>query len=180
MDDLTRALFRFFGPASGICLPPIPEVCRDRLMLLPPATFTTQEVEPKQLYLFSQAAQELVAGVPVERPEVTVSLFGHGMNSYAWTLRLHQPGLRVLMQVLYGGALMDAEVQAREVTAMFQDVHLLLTDAVAVPGEPDLVVLRSPFRHFHARGPAPQPGTSAKDWLARHSTRRSGPATAGP
>ncbi len=175
MDDLTRALFRFFGPASGICLPPVPEECREGLVLLPPATFTTCSVDPKALYLFTGEAKALLLAPPAERPDLTVSLFGHGINSYAWTLRLRRPGLRVLAQVAYGGAYMEAEEQAREVTKMFQDVHALQKSSPALPDAlpdgRDLVLLRSPFRDLHGEGPAPAPGVTPGEWLERNGWR---------
>ncbi len=141
-----RVLFKMFGPPSGLCLPPIPEECLPRLRVLGRSTLSTlDEVDERGLYLFHRAAQSLRDKPAVTDPEVTVSHWGHGINSYAWTVHLVQPGLRVLGQAAYGGALNDRAKTAARVSDLFRTVHEL-ADTCRNSAGVDRTLLYSDFR----------------------------------
>ncbi len=86
-EDLGRVLLRTFSPA-GIA-PVRAAVGGGRPALRGPATFTTFDLDPLATYLCAPTRQDRDAH-GTRRYAVTYA--GHGMNSYASTVRLERPG----------------------------------------------------------------------------------------
>ncbi len=160
--DLGQELLWAFG-RSG-CYPYVPDWAIDELHVTAPMTFATWEVEPRAAYLF-ESVPELLNSSCSRRFAVTYD--GHGINSYAWTVRLERPGLRVLAQCGFGGALADPAEDDRTLRALFDQVRRL-DERVPEADDQDIVVLLSDIRGIQSVGPA-APGVHPRTWEEAHS-----------
>jgi hypothetical protein len=164
--DLGRSLLRWFG-APGLSYPYVPDFAIPTVHVQPPSTLATVPVDPAELYLFQQAATELLSAPTGSR--FAVSYWGHGMNSYAWTVLLQRPGLRLLGQVGFGGGHGEPDTEADNL----DDVFTVIRDIDGeVPGgiRRDVVVLMSDIRDVRATGWAPRNAAGVDRWLADAST----------
>lgn len=167
MDELTQQLFRCFG-WDGLPLPPVSEDCLARLRFEEPHTFTTETADPAGLYFFDAEAGRLLAAPCAVQPDITVSFWGHGLNSYAWTVRLRQPGLRLLVQEGFGGLYAEGDYNRNAVRAMFDEVRLLQRRAPDFGRSGDLALLSSSFRGVRAGGWWLGPVDDAEEWMRDH------------
>jgi hypothetical protein len=159
-------LFNLFGPGSGLCLPPVPEECLPRLQVVGRSTLSTLDaVDERKLYLFKHFARAVRDEPAVTAPEVTVSYWGHGMNSYAWTVHLVQPGLRVLGQAAYGGAFNDRAKTAAKVSELFRTVHELAATCRSTEGT-NRTLLYSDFRRVGRWEAVPGSAVTKPDTLS--------------
>lgn len=164
--DLGRALLRWFG-AGGLTYPYVPDFAVADLEVQLPSTLTTTRVDPLAMYLFHDHAESLLS----HRPDTcfTVSYAGHGMNSYAWSVLLCRPGLRLLAQIAFGGAFGDPTVEAeslRELFATVQDIDQEVPQGI----QRDVVVLMSDFRDVRATAWAPDSAVDLGSWTSDASS----------
>ena len=159
--DLGRALLRCFG-RSGSTWPYVPEWAIDQLYVQEGSTFVTEPEDCTGLYLLAPQLPGLLQ--PLAGSRYAVSWWGHGINSYAWTLRLERPGLRLLLQVGYGGVDPD-EDQDEELADLFALARQL--DAqVGGDGSDDVVVVQSTLRAINSVGR--RSDGEATGWLGAH------------
>jgi hypothetical protein len=158
--DLGRELLTCFG-APGLAFPYVPPFAVDQLHVQDPATFTTFEVDRKELYLMLGVLDELLK--PLQEPRFAVSYWGHGMNSYAWTVRLERPGLRMVLQRGYGGVYpsSDQDEQLAQIFSLSRQLDLLVPHS----RERDIVVVFSRMRGMSAAGFAAGSGTRLRGWI---------------
>lgn len=140
------AVWQYFGP-TRLGLPAVPASLIPELRLVRPGCVATYEADPQELYLFRHALRRLLDD---PTPRVACCHFGHGLNSYAWTYELVIPGLRILAQRLWGGALtteLEQEQQTAAVREIFDNSQMLLKHAEdAAQGHGRDLVLVDSFR----------------------------------
>jgi hypothetical protein len=159
--DVGQALMRWFG-LRGLSYPPVPEFAIPLLQVQAPQTLATEPVDPMNLYLFNESADQVLHRSGVDR--FAVSFAGHGMNSYAWTILLERPGLRLLAQVGFGGAFGDPGREADALSELFSWVFAAEQE-VPYDLDRDVVVLSSDIRSVRATGWAPsEASTTARVW----------------
>lgn len=156
--DLGRELLRVF---RDLPFPYVPEWAVDRLVVTAPGTFATGEVDPTELYLAQGVVLELLA--PAAPDLLAVSYWGHGINSYAWTVVLRRPGLRLLVQVGFGGLAPDSDQdeQLRSAFALVRD----LDRRVPADLDRDVVVVVSRMRGLCSVGWRPTTLGHDERWL---------------
>jgi hypothetical protein len=161
--DLGRELLTCFG-ARGLAYPYVPEFAIEQLSVHHPGTFTTFEVDRKELYLMLGVLDELLE--PLREPRFAVSYWGHGMNSYAWTVRLERPGLRMVLQCGYGGVYpsSDQDEQLAEIFSVSRQIDLLVPRDV----ERDVILVFSRMRGLSVAGFAPDSRTRLRGWIGGH------------
>lgn len=161
--DLGRELLTCFG-APGLAFPYVPKFAIEQLNVQHPGTFTTFEVDRKELYLMRNVLDELLE--PLQEPRYAVSFWGHGMNSYAWTVRLERPGLRMVLQCGYGGVYpsSDQDEQLADIFFVSRQIDLLVPQDV----ERDVIVVFSRMREISAAGLATESGASLREWMENH------------
>ena len=159
--DLGRTLLRCFGRA-GRAWPYVPEWAVDQLYVQEGSTFVTESEDCTDLYLLASQVPGLLQ--PLSASRYALSWWGHGVYSYAWTLKLERPWLRLLLQVGYGGADPDEDQDERLV-----DLFALarqLDAQVEEDGDDDVVVVRSTLRAISSVGR--RLDGDATSWLAAH------------
>lgn len=158
-------LRRFFGD-RGLTYPYVPGFAVSTVYVQPPSTATTSGVDPTELYLFHRAAGALLNG----RVDscYAVSFWGHGINSYAWTVLLQRPGLRLLAQVAFGRANCDADREERDLDDLFMTIRYI--DGMVPAGiRRDIMVLMSDLRGITCTGWAPDRHTELDSWMQQAS-----------
>lgn len=142
-EQVHDALAQWFAPCGLV--PMWPWAITDQLQATGRQTLATSglPVADRELYLFrrSTARSLLAAGAPA----FAASFWGHGLNSYAWTLYDRRPGLRFYAQAHHGVAYGSPEDNA------VAQHHLVRLHDLAVLAAPyctdvELVVASSPMR----------------------------------
>lgn len=142
---LGEALLASYGRA-GLPCPYVPAFALPALRVRGPWCLSTRRIDPFMHYRFTDVLRE-------DAPCFSVSHSGHGSDSYALTVQLRRPGLRLLAQVGWGGAHADPERGRAEVAALFDLVRAV--DARVDDGA-DVGVAVSGLRAVRAVGPLPR------------------------
>lgn len=144
-DEIQDELASWFAPAGLV--PMWPWHASDTIDVAGRQTLATAglDVRDRDLYLFARSTSRgLLAAGPTA---FAASFFGHGMNSYAWTLYDRRPGLRFYAQahhgVVFGRPTSNAEAQ-RDLVRL----HDLAVLAAPYCRDLDLVVASSPMRRL--------------------------------
>ncbi|WP_327000043.1 hypothetical protein OHA72_33555 [Dactylosporangium sp. NBC_01737] len=148
--------------ASGLPVPPVPEVLRPALRTPQPWCWSTRDIDPMRMYLFESGfLVDVLAG---RAPDyVAVSHAGHGTNSYAVNFHLVHGNLAVLMQVGWGGIYTDNAAAARRLANLWRRCEALHDPA----GARRVVCVYSDIRGVSACGPA---GGDVHGFLGAHHT----------
>lgn len=164
--DLGRWLLRSFG-TPGLAYPYVPRSAVPKLHVQSPSTAATFTVNPDELHAFNQAAGVLLAERADSR--YAVSYGGHDNNPYAWTVLLQRPGLRLLAQSGFGGALADAPLEEKALHDLFTTIRDVDT-AVPQGIRRDVLVLMSDLPGIRGTGWAPRTPAGLDRWLKQAST----------
>lgn len=137
------ATLRAFADSAKLPTPPVPEQFADRLMQVEGSTWASENVDSDDLYMFRQTVIPRLEELGTD--SYAFSFGGHGMNSYAITLRIAVPGLTLALQTLWGGVYMD-ESATVDAASMIESARACLAAAAEVEGYRQCCVAASSFR----------------------------------
>ena len=151
---------------AGLPLPPIPDQLRVQLRTEHDWCWSTRPIDPFDMYAFDHPGltdTQFLLDVLADRVAdyAAVSHSGHGINSYGLNFHLVHERLAILMQVGWGGHLMDNAERAHQLAGYWARVAELLDTPACpeTPREQRLVVVFSSFREI-----------SGCSWTARPAT----------
>jgi hypothetical protein len=102
--------------------PPLPESLVPSLHRIWDGVFSTR-VAPLNPYRYSAYVDEALQTTLEDY--VVVGHDGHGANSYALSYYVSFAGLRILLQLAWGGAYMDNEAARQRICDVFRELHVL-------------------------------------------------------
>jgi hypothetical protein len=149
--DVSSAVLGLQAALATRCLPvpPIHAQLLNSVEALGPEQWGTENFNPREHYLFWQHARELVTRTD-RRPCFLFSYWGHGLNSYAFTLTASVGPLTLAVQShwvdwqIYN----DPAVDAGRLADIFQRARILILAAEVLPRPPRLLLLDT-FRALH-------------------------------
>ena len=154
---MTDAITELYQELGRQCLPapPIPAALSAQIRNVGEHQWGTEDFDPEEQYLHSPQVARLVAD---SRPEPLwcFGYWGHGLNSYAYSLTCRLGPLALAVQghwvpwVLYNNAIEDAA----ELASIFQVARALLNIAGELPGPVRVLVDVSKFRDGYSVTPA--------------------------
>lgn len=171
MSELIPGSMSEWLDQQGLAYPFVPELFRGRLRAVASFTWATEPVNPFDLYMFLISCESLLA---LRNDSYAISHAGHGVNSYAITVRIAVPGLRLATQEGWGGLYMDRDKARFDVAAMFQAVAHCLALAEARPDRQRYVIASS-FRGGCSTGSSSDSGGFADPRAMPFSTWASVP-----
>jgi len=118
--------------SEGLILPYSPRLLATEVSAIDEANFGTTPFDPRQFYLFHQPLKEILAGN--WEPRMQCGVWGHGINSYAWTYSLVSDGVAIIGQVGRGGLFRDPERASRDWATLMEGVSRVHQAAVARNG----------------------------------------------
>lgn len=129
--------------ASGFAMPPLPASLVDAIQRQHRFVFSSRAVNVDP-YDYSSYVEEAMA--PELEDYILVAHSGHGANSYGLSYYVAWSGLRLLLQLQWGGVY-EAALQARDaISRTFEALQRLWPEVVSrVPMSPPLVVASSDF-----------------------------------
>ena len=152
-DELPPAVADLYRTMGRQCLPspPVPRPLRDRVEARGDLQWGTEPIDAKAHYMFSGCWQDLVTG-DGGHPVFTFGHYGHGINSYFFTLRVRIGPLAAATQChwspypIYADRLHDVSKMARQ----FMSMRILLDGVENQPGPVRWLLLSSTSRGFNS------------------------------
>lgn len=159
-DALTE--IRRFAHDHELPAPPIPEVCELGLQKVAKATWASEDSVRSlsqvglfgrnsgtrnigiNLYLFKPWLSDFIESAPIG--SFAFGMDGQGVNSYAVTLRLAVPGLKLALQAIWGGAYTGWNVARPDIEAMIATASQCLEWAEASRDSQPMAVVHSSAR----------------------------------
>lgn len=129
--------------AYGFTMPPLPVSLTGALTRRDRFVFSSREVfaSPYDFHWYADEAMQ-----PKVDDYVLVARSGHGVNSYALSYYLAWSGVRVLLQLRWGGVYEDVQAAHANICEAFEGLQVLWPSLTArVPVSPSIVVASSDF-----------------------------------